>query len=132
MASFFRRRRSLIAKIVLTIPALWFLGVVLMNYNDVDSNGNVRKRQAASDHKAVPADQFGAANGHNDRLHAVDRGVLAQKIHKDLGGNNRGNNFMEEEKIPTPMPNKIKKKEEKPLKFIPKEQNRPEVDPNAP
>lgn len=137
MASFFRRRRSLIAKIVLTIPALWFLGVVLMNYNDVDNNGNqgnVHKRQESSDHKAIPPQVFGGDSRHNGQHHVVDRGVLAQKIHEDLGGDNRGNNFRneEEEKVPTPRPDSIQKEVKPPLKFVPKERNHPPADPNAP
>lgn len=132
-----RRRRSLIAKVVLTIPALWFLGVVLMNYNDSESSdghSGVHKRQADQDKHGMnpiaPQDFIGD-NGHNERLHVVDRGVLAQKIHEDFGGNGKLLQE-EEEKVPTPKPERVKKVEEKPLKFKHKEIIRHPVDPNAP
>lgn len=38
MASFFRRKRSLILKLILGIPALWFLIVIFLSFQSTDSD----------------------------------------------------------------------------------------------
>nr|XP_022303329.1 polypeptide N-acetylgalactosaminyltransferase 5-like isoform X2 [Crassostrea virginica] len=136
MASFYRRKRGLIFKFIIGIPALWFLIVIFTTYQGKLSNSDsdAEKRQEREvihrEKDIVPPQEnhihFGDSDKlkHDRKIHAEEKRNLVNKIEADRQVQERHR----EEKAQLPAKNddtlRYKKKEALP--------SRPYVDPNAP
>lgn len=88
MASFFRRRRSIIFKAVIGIPTLWFFVVVLMTFLNSDTSDNVRKNDVEKrnidkqNHQNVlPPENLEPLGG--DHIPLNDRESIHRKVHAE-------------------------------------------------
>ena len=62
MASFFRRKRSLIFKLVIGVPALWFFIVIFLSYQDKGDQDDI--------------------SSHNQRINLKERSVFENPLDK--------------------------------------------------
>ncbi|XP_056008170.1 polypeptide N-acetylgalactosaminyltransferase 5-like isoform X1 [Ostrea edulis] len=137
MASFFRRKRGLIFKFIVGIPALWFLIVIFTTYQGKLSDSDDEKRQEREiihrERDIVPPQNNHIHLGDSDKLnhdrkiHAEERQDLDQKIQADK----RESEHRRAEKVQAPV---VEEKNDDTLRYRKKEPlpERPYVDPNAP
>lgn len=137
MASFFRRKRGLIFKFIVGIPALWFLIVIFTTYQGKLSDSDDEKRQEREiihrERDIVPPQNNHIHLGDSDKLnhdrkiHAEERQDLDQKIQADK----RESEHQRAEKVQAPV---VEEKNDDTLRYRKKEPlpERPYVDPNAP
>ncbi|KAJ8314021.1 hypothetical protein KUTeg_008582 [Tegillarca granosa] len=88
MASFFRRRRSIIFKAVIGIPTLWFFAVVLMTFINSDASDDHRKpgakKRNVESHiheNVLPPENLEPIGGNHIPLN--DRESIHRKVHAD-------------------------------------------------
>lgn len=68
MASFFRRKRSLILKLILGIPALWFVIVIFLSFQSTDNDGPPHEKGPDLAKREVMSDTGGGGGGVFQRL----------------------------------------------------------------
>ncbi|XP_061179940.1 polypeptide N-acetylgalactosaminyltransferase 5-like isoform X2 [Saccostrea echinata] len=138
MASLFRRKRGLIFKLIIGIPALWFLIVIFTTYQGklTDSDNDAEKRQERGivhrEKDIVPPPDnhihFGNHDNlrHDRKIHEEEKQILANRIQADK----RESELRQAEKVRAP----VEENKDDTLRFKKKESlpERPPVDPNAP
>lgn len=136
MASFYRRKRGLIFKFIVGIPALWFLIVIFTTYQGKLSNSDSdtekrQEREVIHREKDIvpPRDNhihFGDGDKlrHDRKIHEEEKLNLANKIQLDMHENRQQREDTGRESA----------KKDDTLRYKPKQSlpERPYVDPNAP
>ena len=139
MAFVVRCRRSLILKVIIFVPILWFLTLLLISHGPLFSFGktfqnihelNAKLPESGEDHN----------NGHNPDVHP-NKTRLSLKDHDAVGGfgqhvkrtksavNNRVNNDVEDQRN---RKKRISKVDDAVLEHVPEKSVEAKVDPNAP
>lgn len=136
MASFYRRKRGLIFKFIVGIPALWFLIVIFTTYQGKlsSSDSDAEKRQEREvihrekDIVPPPDNHIHFGDGdklrHDRKIHEEEKQNLAHKIQVDMHENKQQREDTGRESAKKDDTLRYKKKESLP--------ERPYVDPNAP
>lgn len=136
MASFYRRKRGLIFKFIVGIPALWFLIVIFTTYQGKlsSSDSDAEKRQEREvihrekDIVPPPDNHIHFGDGdklrHDRKIHEEEKQNLAHKIQVDMHENKQQREDTGRESVKKDDTLRYKKKESLP--------ERPYVDPNAP